>query len=206
MGKMSRDKGARGEREIANILKAAGIPAMRSQQHKGAADAADETTYLDDLFYLEVKRTEKLSLYPVMKIAKDEAGEDKTPLILHRKNQEKWLAIMEFDALIGIFHMFMPWMFNEKGTVSIEEMKKEIENTTYTIVQVNEPAVIVERETGRIVCRISTDFLRQVEGFTRKVATCKNDAEIIAYLRQTGHMPMNRQGGRTWFPRTTNSD
>lgn len=57
MGKASRDKGKRGEREVVNLLKKAGHQAQRTaplQAHSGNESGAD--VLLDDKYRIEVKR------------------------------------------------------------------------------------------------------------------------------------------------------
>lgn len=57
MGKMARNKGKRGEREVVNLLKAAGHHAQRTaplQAHMGDSSGAD--VLLDDKYKIEVKR------------------------------------------------------------------------------------------------------------------------------------------------------
>lgn len=57
MGKASRDKGKRGEREVVNLLKEAGHQAQRTaplQAHSGDDSGAD--VLLDNKYKIEVKR------------------------------------------------------------------------------------------------------------------------------------------------------
>ena len=61
-GKASKDKGKRGEREIANLLKEAGFKnAHRSAQCKGNTGDAADVEGLPGI-HIEVKRVEKLNL------------------------------------------------------------------------------------------------------------------------------------------------
>ena len=100
MGKAEREKGKRGEREAAKELtRILGTPVSRTQQFKGTAQSAD----LEGVngLHLEVKRVEKFSLYPAMEQAKEES-EDSLPLLLHKRNRKKWVAICYLDDLAEI--------------------------------------------------------------------------------------------------------
>ena len=98
MGKKSRDKGQRGERELAaELTRLFGVVARRGRQYHGGADSPDVVVDLPDI-HVEVKRTEKLSLYPAMQQASTDAG-NKVPIVCHRANNKPWLAIVALDDL-----------------------------------------------------------------------------------------------------------
>jgi hypothetical protein len=89
MGKMSRDKGARYEREIANWFKENfDCTAHRSQQFCGAAGDADVTTSLP--IHIECKRVEAL---------KEDAKDGRIPVVIHKKNNKPSVLIVELDNL-----------------------------------------------------------------------------------------------------------
>lgn len=94
MGKMSRDKGKVGEREIANILKAHGYDAHRGVQYHGGQDSPDVVGLPG--YHIEVKRTERLNLYEAMAQSKRDAGTDK-PIVIHRRNREEWVVIQPLE-------------------------------------------------------------------------------------------------------------
>ena len=104
----SRAKGIRGELEIAALLRNRGIPARRSQQHKGTADSADVEDDPEGIgdhefwnqFHLEVKFYKVWSLHTAshggkwLGKARSECG-SKTPVVLHRSNGSKvWWAMV----------------------------------------------------------------------------------------------------------------
>lgn len=97
----SKDKGARGERELAEYLTEKGFPARRGQQFKGGEDSPD--VICDDLsaFHLESKRTERLKLYDAMDQAKRDCG-SRIPLVIHRRNRGEWLCVLRLDDLLNI--------------------------------------------------------------------------------------------------------
>lgn len=96
----SNQKGKRGEREWVNWLKIRGIDARRGQQYKGSSDSPDVVSDLKQ-FHFEVKRTEKFNLYTALKQATNDA-EEKTPIIAHKKNREKWVIIMDAEDWIKL--------------------------------------------------------------------------------------------------------
>jgi Holliday junction resolvase len=98
MGRMSRQKGKRGEREAAAELAVVfGCEARRGVQYQGGPDSPD--VVLEGVaVHVEVKRTETLSLYAATDQARDDAG-GKIPLVLHRRNGKAWVAIVELEHL-----------------------------------------------------------------------------------------------------------
>jgi|TARA_Y100000310_G_scaffold132889_1_gene131845 hypothetical protein len=96
MGKKSREKGKRGELEAARFLREHGFEARRGRQFQGGQDSPDVVHSVPGL-HLEVKRVESLSLYPAMEQAREDAVEDDVPAVLHRRNRQGWLIIMDAD-------------------------------------------------------------------------------------------------------------
>lgn len=101
MGKMSRDKGKRGEREVASLFRQYGFGARRGQQYHGGADSPDVVGVPG--LHIEVKRTERLSLYDALAQAKRDAGEEELPVVIHRKNDSEWVVIMSFSDWMQLY-------------------------------------------------------------------------------------------------------
>lgn len=108
MGKASRDKGNRGELEVAHILKAAGFDAERTPNSGGLQVKGDLTHNVDGL-HLEVKRQETVCLPEWLRQAHEEAGSDEVPVVVLRKSKTKkngpigeWHACLPLDALIEL--------------------------------------------------------------------------------------------------------
>ena len=96
----SRDKGARGERELARWLTERGHPARRGQQFKGGADSPD--VICPSLpFHIECKRTERFNAYSALEQAQADCG-DKPALVCHRRNGKPWLAVLRLDDLLTL--------------------------------------------------------------------------------------------------------
>lgn len=98
MGRRSRDKGKRGEREAAEALREhLGVQARRGVQYHGGPGSPDLATSLPGVHF-EVKRCESLSLYAAMdQAARDAAG--KIPVVLHRRNGKEWLVVVQLRDL-----------------------------------------------------------------------------------------------------------
>ena len=112
-GKMSRDKGARGERELAGILRGYGYDkSRRAQQYCGSETSADVLGLPG--IHIEVKRTEALSLYPAVAQAKRDTGNSGDyPVVFHRRSDYKWLVIMELDDWIEIYRKWEAGQVND---------------------------------------------------------------------------------------------
>ncbi|EXG84458.1 hypothetical protein K413DRAFT_1199 [Clostridium sp. ASBs410] len=109
LGKInSRDKGANGERELANILKEYGYKTHRGQQYCGDTGAADVVGLPQ--IHIECKRVERLNIYDAIEQAKSNAeakeipfGECNLPAVFHRKNKREWLVTMPLNDWITIY-------------------------------------------------------------------------------------------------------
>ena len=101
MGKYSRDKGARGERELANILKSYGYEARRGQQFCGLNGDADVVGLPG--VHIEVKRTERFKLYDAMEQAERDAREDEIPAGVTRKKKKNWVGCMGLEDFKGMY-------------------------------------------------------------------------------------------------------
>lgn len=98
----SRNKGARGERELANRLRSYyGFDTRRGQQYSGANGDADVVGL--DRIHIECKRVEKLNLYDAMAQAVRDAREDELPTVMHRKNNCEWLVTMRLDDWVDLY-------------------------------------------------------------------------------------------------------
>ena len=102
MAKMSRDKGGRGEREVAALLRSRGITAERGVQRDGSKGSPDVKTGFDDWLHIEVKRVEAFSLYKALAQASGDAGEGRVPVVFHRRSGEEWVVVMNAQDWIDL--------------------------------------------------------------------------------------------------------
>ena len=94
----AKQKGKKGELEAAHFLTDLGLPAHRSQQFKGAGDAADvrfNEPKLNDVLHIEVKRDEHVNVHKALQQAMRDAAAGQIPLVMHRKNDEDWKVTLD---------------------------------------------------------------------------------------------------------------
>jgi len=106
----SRQKGAAGEREIANILKDYGYETRRGQQFSGQNGDADVVGLPD--IHLEIKRVEKLNIENAMDQSRRDARAGELPVVMHRKNRHPWLVTMDLEAWMAMYEAWQ-WRLNE---------------------------------------------------------------------------------------------
>ena len=96
----SKAKGKRGELELCQYLRDHGVAARRGQQYSGTETSADVVTDIAGL-HVECKRVERLIVYEFMEQAKRDAGRN-TPVVMHRQNDQEWLAILRLDDFLKL--------------------------------------------------------------------------------------------------------
>lgn len=101
----SRQKGARGERMFAQLLRCYGYEAERGCQHAGGKDSPDVKCSMPGVHW-EVKFVEKLNLHDAMEQSKRDAGEDKMPLVAHKRSRTEWLVTMPFTDWIKLYKAY----------------------------------------------------------------------------------------------------
>lgn len=89
----SKQKGGRGEREWAQVLRQAGLNAYRGQQFAGGIESPDVVCDSLPNMHFEVKRVERLNIYEAMAQAIRDCA-FKMPVVAHRKNHQDWLVTM----------------------------------------------------------------------------------------------------------------
>lgn len=97
----SRSKGAKGERELAKILRDYGYPCRRGQQYSGANGDADVVGLPN--IHIEVKRRERLEIYSAIAQAVRDAKNDEKPAVFHRKNECEWLVTMRLEDWMKLY-------------------------------------------------------------------------------------------------------
>jgi len=106
MSKMQQEKGRKGEREVARINREFGFEASkRGVQYQGSPDSPDVVGIPG--VHLEVKRVEKLHLWPAYDQACDDAGEGEYPVVVHRSNRRPWLAILPYKDFLEIYKGYL---------------------------------------------------------------------------------------------------
>ena len=116
-------KGKRGEREAAALLKSFGFEARRGKQYSGGDDSPDVVHSIPGV-HIEVKRTETLSLYTAFAQAVADAGK-KTPIILHRRNGKPWLAVIAATDLLALIREYHRQGEALRGVYKLPKPEKE---------------------------------------------------------------------------------
>lgn len=100
-GRSARNKGANGERELANLLRDNwGYETRRGQVFNHQSDIIGLKG-----IHPEVKRVEKLNVQQAMEQAIKEAQirNDGVPTIFHRRNNKEWLVTMRLTDWIDLY-------------------------------------------------------------------------------------------------------
>lgn len=96
----SRQKGKRGEREWAQVLREYfGLDARRGVQYQGSSGSPDVVGSWAGT-HPEVKRVENLDLDQAIQQAVRDAGLGDVPYVAHRKNNCPWLMTVRVDDLV----------------------------------------------------------------------------------------------------------
>lgn len=104
----SRNKGKRGEIELAHELASLGYPCRRGQQFSGKNGDADVVGLPG--IHLEVKRVEQLNIEKAMQQSRDDGfaeslkdGRPLIPVVMHRRNRKKWLVTLDLDDFMEMY-------------------------------------------------------------------------------------------------------
>lgn len=91
----SRQKGKRGELELAKVLREYGYQTRRGQQYCGANGDADVIGL--DYVHIECKRVEHLNIEEALEQALRDARADELSVVMHRKNGKQWNVTMTLE-------------------------------------------------------------------------------------------------------------
>ena len=98
MGRSSREKGKRGEREFVHALRALGIDARRTQQFSGKAGDADVDSSLEGIHW-EVKRRTSIAATRFLEQADADRKETQSPVVAMREDRGPWMILLKLDDL-----------------------------------------------------------------------------------------------------------
>lgn len=103
-GRASRARGKLGERDARDLWKKHGYwNTERTVQVRGGTDAADITIPgVSHAFHAEVKNVETFHLYPTLHKAADDAGMLKIPFVMHKRNGQKFCAVLDAEDFIRL--------------------------------------------------------------------------------------------------------
>tara|TARA_R100001460_G_scaffold4876_1_gene13759 strand:- start:58 stop:477 length:420 start_codon:yes stop_codon:yes gene_type:complete len=98
MGKTSREKGKRGEREFAAFLRDLGLEARRTQQFSGTEGTADVSSSLNGV-HLEVKRYKGIAAFRFLEQAERDSHPDDLPVVAMREDRGEWTLMFRAKHL-----------------------------------------------------------------------------------------------------------
>lgn len=101
----SRDKGARYERHIAQVLREHGYEAERGCQHSGGKDSPDVKHNMKGV-HLECKAVEHLNLWNALAQSERDAGEDEIATVVFKRNRSKDYIALPFEDFLKIYGIY----------------------------------------------------------------------------------------------------
>lgn len=103
----SREKGRRGEVELAKVLREYGYETRRGQQFSGANGDADVVGVQG--LHIECKRVERLNVEDALRQAERDARPGEIPVVMHRANQTKWKVTLRLDLFMILYEAWQKW-------------------------------------------------------------------------------------------------
>ena len=97
----SRQKGKRGELELAHELEKWGYKTRRGQQYSGASGDADVIGIPG--LHIECKRVEQLNLDKALEQSENDARIGEYAVVMHRRNREKWKVTMSLEQFMALW-------------------------------------------------------------------------------------------------------
>ena len=118
MAKASRNKGKRGELEVAGILRAAGLDAVRTPNSGGLRWKGDVIGVPG--YVVEVKRAEQVRMGDWLDQVHDAAGERERPMLAFRCNQHrgalsKWHGVLRLEDVAHLIAVVGPDVVSVDG-------------------------------------------------------------------------------------------
>lgn len=114
MGKPSQSKGARGEAELRDLLRAEGYSDV---ERGGYCYGEKPDLYGLPHIHVEVKRVERLNVPEAMRQAAHDAEkfQDGLPAVFHRRSREPWLVTMCFRDWMELYRAYNGEKWGEGG-------------------------------------------------------------------------------------------
>lgn len=97
----SKQKGKRGELELAHLLQTYGYPAERGVQYSGLKGNADVVGV--DGLHIECKRNEQVRDDVFLQQAEHDARKGQVPIVMYRRNGEQWKALLRLNVFMAIW-------------------------------------------------------------------------------------------------------
>jgi Holliday junction resolvase len=101
MGRTSREKGKRGEREFARLLAGLGFEARRTQQFSGREGTADVASSIPGVHW-EVKRYARIAAMRFLEQADRDRTDDALPVVAMREDSGPWVVMIKADDVVDL--------------------------------------------------------------------------------------------------------
>ena len=119
----SRQKGARGERELAGKL--IEMFQLNSEttylgcQHAGGPDSPYiKSAEMYSIWHIECKRVNRLNLWKAVEQAVRDASETQVPVVIHRADRQEWLLTVRLDDVAELAKRISSFIEGERKDVS----------------------------------------------------------------------------------------
>lgn len=99
----SKQKGKRGELELANELKRHSYDVHRSVQYNGRIQEGDPDLVGLPGIHIECKRVERLNIQDAMDQAVRDYKDGEIPAVFHRRNRGQWMVTMQLEDWIQLY-------------------------------------------------------------------------------------------------------
>lgn len=117
----SRQKGKRGELELAKVLREYGYQTRRGQQYCGANGDADVIGL--EYLHIECKRVEHLNIYEALEQAQHDARSEEIAAVFFRRNNKPWAVCVDLNQFLMMYDCFVKEM-KAKHEASFESLVK----------------------------------------------------------------------------------
>lgn len=102
MSAMQRNKGARAEREIVDILHAHGWLRARRSSDGRAQSTRGDVLHGPEGCHIEIKRQERLNVPAALTQATEDALPHDIPVVVHRPSRHGWMATLPLEELLPL--------------------------------------------------------------------------------------------------------
>ena len=110
----SKQKGKRGELELAHEFERFGYDARRGVQYNGADGSAD-VIGLPGL-HVECKRVENLNIRTAVNQAVSDARKGEIPAVFHKRNRGIWLVTLTVDDFMRLYDVYRKYGNGGRGS------------------------------------------------------------------------------------------
>lgn len=117
LSKYSRDKGARAERLLANLLKEYGYDTRRGGAMHTSGRESPDVMGLPGI-HIECKDVEHLNVRNALDQSIRDAKEDEIPVVMHKKNYCPWLVTLKLEDFMEIYREWEAgnWLMDHSET------------------------------------------------------------------------------------------